>query len=71
MKTKQHDIDPQQMSAHLKHLRELEKGGPRKKSNVTKTSLDPITLIVGNLHDIGDTVKDVTVEALQQFEKQQ
>jgi len=57
------------MFAHIKCPRELEKGGSRKKSKATKTSLDPITLMEGNLHDIGDTVRDVTVEAPQQFEQ--
>ena len=58
-------MNPQETSAHIKRPRELEKGWSRKKSKVTKTSLDPITLIEGNLHDIDDTVRDVTAEALQ------
>lgn len=45
--------------------------GSRKKSKASKTSLDPITLTEGDLHDIGDKVWDVTAEALQQFEQQQ
>lgn len=52
------------MCTHIKHPRQLEKEWPRKKSKVTKASLDPITSIEGNLHDIGDTVTDVTTEAL-------
>lgn len=55
------------MSARIKCLRELEKGGSRKKSKVTKTLLDPITLMEGNLYDIGDTIKDVIAKSLQQF----
>jgi len=34
-------------------------------------SFDPITITEGDLHDIEETVRDVTVEALQQFEEQQ
>jgi len=33
----------------------------------SKTSFEPITLIEGDLHDIGEMVRDVTMEALQQF----
>ena len=64
-------MDPQEMSGHIKRPRELERGGSRKKSKATKTSLDPITLMEGDLYDIDDIVRDVAVEALQQFEKQQ
>jgi len=59
------------MSTRIKCPRELEKGGSKKKSKATKASLDPITLTEGKLYDIGDTVRDVTTKALQQFEKQQ
>jgi len=62
--TKQHDADPQETSSHIKQLRESEKGGSRKKSKANKTSLDPITLTERDLYDIGDTVRDVTIEAL-------
>ena len=58
-------------SNHIKHPREQEKVGLRKKSKASKVSLDPITLTEGDLHDIGDAVQDVTTEALQQFEQQQ
>jgi len=44
---------------------------PWKKTKASKTSFDPITLTEGDLHDIGETVRDVTMEALQQFEEQQ
>ena len=44
--------------------------GPWKKSKASKTSFDPITLTKGDLLDIGETVCDVTVEALQQFTKE-
>lgn len=52
------------MFARIKRPRELEKGGSRKNSKVTKTSLDPITLMEGDLHDFGDIIRDVTRKAL-------
>lgn len=64
-------MDPQEMFTLIKHLREMEKGVSRKKFKATKTSMDPITLMEGDLYDIGDIVSDVTMEALQQFQKQQ
>lgn len=33
-------------------------------TKASKTYLDPITLIVGDLNNIGDTVQDATVELL-------
>lgn len=36
----------------------------------SNTSFDLITLTEGDLHDIGETVRDVTVEDLQQFAKE-
>lgn len=62
-------MDPQETFGRIKHPRELEKGGSRNKSKATKTSLDPITFTKGDLYDIGDIVRDVTMEALKQFEK--
>ena len=53
------------MSIRIKRPRELEKGGPKKKSKAPKTLLDPITLTEGDLHDIDDIVRDATMEALQ------
>ena len=64
-----HDANPQETSNHIKRLSDLEKGGSRKKSKATKTSLEPITLTDGDLYDINDTIRDVTAEALQQFKK--
>lgn len=58
--TEQQNANPQETSAHIKCPRELEKGGPRKKSKKTKTLLDPITLIEGDMHDISDIVWGVT-----------
>lgn len=43
--------------------------GPRKKSKVTKPPLDPITLIEGDLDEIGDKVCDTTTELLHQFKQ--
>lgn len=62
-------MDPQEPFARIKHPRELEKGRSERKSKATKTSLDPITSMEGNLYDIGDISNDVTAEAMQQFEK--
>lgn len=55
----------------VKRTREQEKVGSRKKCQARKSSLDPVTLIEGDLNDIGDMVRDATVELLQQFEQQQ
>jgi len=65
--TEQHDTNPDATFACISHPREQDKGGSRKKYKDTKTSLDIITLTEGDLHDINDTVHDVTMEALQQF----
>jgi len=51
-----HDIELQTTFACIKHPWEQEKGRLRKKFKATKTSLDPITLVEGNLHDTRDTV---------------
>lgn len=68
--TEQHGVDLQATSTHIKCPRAQEKGGSRKKSKASKSSLDPITLTKGDLHDIRDTVRDVTKKALQQFKQQ-
>jgi len=41
-----------------------ERSGPRKKVKTSKLDIDPITLTEGDLHDISETVHDVTNEAL-------
>lgn len=64
-------MEPQETSTHIKHPRELEKGGSREKSKATKTSLDPITLTEGDLHDIDDIVRDVNTKNLKQFDQRQ
>lgn len=62
--TEQQGVDPQETSACNKHPKDLEKGGYRKKSKAIKTLLNPITLTECDLHDIGDTFRDVIAEAL-------
>ena len=58
-------MDPQTMSTQLKRQCPREKVGLRKKSKASKTSSDPITLTKGDLHDIGEIVRNATAEALQ------
>ena len=41
--------------------------GPCKKVKASKLSIDLITLTEGDLHDIGETMCDVTMEGLQHF----
>jgi len=53
----------------VKWYREQEKAGPQKKTKATKPSLDLITLMDGDLDEIGDKVRDTTTELFQQFEK--
>lgn len=48
-------------------MKEQDKVELRKKSMANKSSLDPMTLKTGNLNDIDDTVREATVELLQQF----
>lgn len=57
--------DPQTTSTQLKHQHLSERTGPHKKVKVSKMSIDPITLTEGYLHDIGETVPDVTINAIQ------
>lgn len=59
--------DPQTTSTQLKRQCLREQVGQQKKSKASKTSFDLITLTEGDLHDIGETVRDITTEALQQF----
>jgi len=56
--------DPKTTPFRVKLTREQENVGPWKKSKASKSSLDPITLIEGDLNDISDTVWDATVELL-------
>ena len=69
--TEQGGVDPQTTSTQLKRPCPQEKIASQKKTKASKTSLDPITVTEGYLHDIGETMRDATVEALQHFEEQQ
>lgn len=60
-------MDPGATSTQLKCLHITERVGSRKKVNASNLAIDPITLIEGDLHDIGKTVYDVTNETLQEF----
>jgi len=55
------------MSTQLKRPHTVERVGPRKKVKASKLAIDLITLTEGDLHDIGETIRDVTKEALQDF----
>jgi len=57
-------VDPQTASTQLKCQRLSERTGLCKKVKASKLSIDPITLTEGDLHDIGETVRNVTTEAL-------
>ncbi len=54
-------------STHLKCPHTAECIRPRKKIKALKLAIDPITLTEGDLHDICETVHDVTNKALQDF----
>lgn len=41
--------------------------GPRKKVKESKLFINLIILMEGDLHDIGETVHDITIEALHNF----
>ena len=58
-------------STQLKRPRVTERLGPWKKVKASKLAIDPITLTKGDLYDIGDTVHEVTKEALQEAMSQQ
>lgn len=55
----------------VKFTREQENVGSQKNSKANKSSLHAFTLKKGDLNDIGDTMRDVMVEILQQFEEEQ
>lgn len=69
METKEGEgvIDPKIKSTQLKHQRPSERTGLCKKVKVSKLSIDLITFTEGDLHDVGETVCDVTTKALQNF----
>ena len=54
-------MDPQIMSTQLNHQHSTEWMEQRKKVKASNLSIDPITLTEGDLHDIGETVRDVTI----------
>lgn len=60
-------VDTGTSSTQLKHPHVAERTAPRKKVKASKLDIDLITLTEGDLHDIGETVCDVTNEALQEF----
>jgi len=55
------------MSTQLKCQHPAEQAGSHKKVKASTFSIDPITLTKGDLHDISETVHDVTSDALQNF----
>lgn len=59
--------EEQRNPLRIKRYREQGKEGMRKKSKVSNPSPDPITLIDGDLDEIGDKVHDTTIKLLQQF----
>lgn len=66
-KTIEGSADPGTASTQLKNPHITERVGPRKKVKASKLSIESITLTEGDLHDIDETVYDVTNEALQEF----
>lgn len=59
--------DPRTESTQLRHPHTAERAVLRKKVKALKLAMDPITLIEGDIHDIGETVHDVTNDALHDF----
>lgn len=60
-------MDSGTTSTQLKYPQIVKRTRLRKKVKASKLAIDPITLIDGDLHDIGKIVGDVTSEALQDF----
>jgi len=58
-------VDLGTTSTHLKRSSATKRSGPQKKVKASKLAIDPITLIEGDLYDIGDTVHEVTKEKHQ------
>lgn len=59
-------VDTSNTSTQLKRPRRTERIGPWKKTKASKLDGEPITLTEGDLYDIGNTVRKVTREALQE-----
>ena len=58
--------DPSTTSTQLKWLHNTKRTGPWKKTKASKLDSEPITLIEANLYNIGDIVREVTREVLQE-----
>lgn len=58
--------DPETTSTQLKWSHVIEISCPRKKVKASKLAIDPIKLTEGDLYEIGETVRNVTKEALQE-----
>jgi len=58
--------EPSTNSTQLKWPRAAERTGPQKKTKASELDGEPITLPEGDLYDIGDTIHEVTREALQE-----
>jgi len=65
--TEEGGTDLRTTSTQLKRQHLVERAGLWKKIKASILSIDPITLIKGDLHDISETVCDVTNEALHDF----
>lgn len=58
------DADPGTTSTQLKWSHGTKRIGKWKKTKASKLDGEPITLIEGDLYDIGDTIHEVTREAI-------
>ncbi len=65
IETTEGSVDPGAASTQLKCQRIVQRSGPWKKVKGSKLAIDLITLTEGDLHDIGETVRDVTSDTLQ------
>lgn len=65
--TEEGGVDPRTALTQLKRQHPAERAGSWKKVKASKLSIDPIILTEGDLYEIGETVRDVTNEALQDF----
>ena len=63
--------DPGSASTQLKQSRVLEKIAPRNKVKETKRFVDPTMLIDGDMFDIGEIVREVTKDELQEMRMEQ
>lgn len=63
--------NPRTTSTQLKQSCVIERSSPRKKVKALKLAIVPITLTKEYLYDIGEMVRDVTKEALQEVMTEQ